>query len=98
MRAHGVERWPSARRFEPVDVDGQTVRMKVAEGRVKAEHDDVAVAAGALGLPLREVASRAEAAWRRAGGGDPSDQAATGAAGDPMEAGGREASARHSDR
>ena len=39
-------------------------RVKVAGGRVKAEHDDAARAARALGLPLREVTARAEAAWR----------------------------------
>jgi uncharacterized protein (DUF111 family) len=31
---------------------------------VKAEHDDAAQAARALGLPLREVTRRAEQAWR----------------------------------
>ena len=40
-------------------------RVKVSGGRVKAEHDDAARAARALGLPLREVTARAEAAWRR---------------------------------
>ena len=42
VRAHAVERWPLARHFEEVVVDGSLVRVKVAEGRVKAEHDDVA--------------------------------------------------------
>jgi uncharacterized protein (DUF111 family) len=49
-----------------VDVDGQAVRVKVTAGRVKAEHDDAAQAARALGLPLREVTRRAEQAWRDA--------------------------------
>jgi len=36
--------------------------VKVAGDRVKVEHDDAARAAAALGLPLREVISRAESA------------------------------------
>jgi uncharacterized protein (DUF111 family) len=42
------------------------VKVKVTAGRVKAEHDDAAQAARALGLPLREVTRRAEQAWRDA--------------------------------
>ena len=38
--------------------------MKVGAARAKPEHDDLVAAAAALGLPLREVARRAEAAWR----------------------------------
>ena len=34
-----------------VDVDGHPVRVKVAEGRAKPEHDDAAAAATALGRP-----------------------------------------------
>jgi uncharacterized protein (DUF111 family) len=41
------------------------VRVKVGAGRVKVEHDDAARAARRTGLPLREVVSRAEEAWRR---------------------------------
>jgi uncharacterized protein (DUF111 family) len=59
-----MERWPQSRSFGEVVVDGQVVRMKVAGERAKAEHDDAARAARALGLPLREVTARAEAAWR----------------------------------
>jgi len=33
--------------------------VKLAAGRVKVEHDDAAVAAAALGLPLRVVLERA---------------------------------------
>jgi hypothetical protein len=64
VRASTYERWPQARGFDEVDVDGHVVRMKVTAGRVKAEHDDAARAARALGIPLREVVTRAEAAWR----------------------------------
>ncbi|HEX2038105.1 MAG TPA: nickel pincer cofactor biosynthesis protein LarC [Acidimicrobiales bacterium] len=65
VRGHVVERWPSSRRTEDVDVDGFPVRIKVSPGRVKAEHDDVARVAHRTGLPVREVAFRAEAAYRR---------------------------------
>jgi uncharacterized protein (DUF111 family) len=41
------------------------VRVKVGPGRVKVEHDDAARAARQIGLPLREVVSLAEEAWRR---------------------------------
>jgi len=34
------------------------VRVKLAAGRVKVEHDDAAAAAAALGLPLRVVMDR----------------------------------------
>jgi uncharacterized protein (TIGR00299 family) protein len=63
VRGSTLERWPQARSFTTVDVDGQAVRVKATAGRAKAEHDDVARAARALGLPLREVARRAEAAF-----------------------------------
>ena len=49
---------------DEVDVDDQPVRVKVSPGRVKAEHDDAARVARALGLPLREVLAAAEATWR----------------------------------
>lgn len=64
VRGSTLERWPQAREVGEVVVDGHVVRIKATAGRVKAEHDDVAVAARALGLPLREVARRAEEAWR----------------------------------
>ncbi|HEX3393027.1 MAG TPA: hypothetical protein VHS52_00755, partial [Acidimicrobiales bacterium] len=44
---------------------GLPVRVKVSPGRTKVEYDDAARAASRSGLPLREVVSRAEAAWRR---------------------------------
>jgi uncharacterized protein (DUF111 family) len=64
VRAHPVERWPAARHFDEVEVEGRPLRIKVTAGRAKVEHDDAVAAAAALGLPLREVAARAEAAWR----------------------------------
>lgn len=60
LRASSVERWPQQRTERTVDVDGHAVRVKVAGGRAKAEHDDAAVAADALGVPLRDVLRRAE--------------------------------------
>jgi hypothetical protein len=64
VRASIGQRWPVARSFDTVEVDGNLIRMKVSPGRVKAEHDDVARAARRIGQTLREVAFRAEAAWR----------------------------------
>ncbi len=65
LRGHTLERWPAARVSGQVDVGGVPVRVKVGAGRVKVEHDDAARAARHTGLPLREVVSRAEEAWRR---------------------------------
>jgi uncharacterized protein (TIGR00299 family) protein len=64
VRASFGERWPAARSMESVWVDGQLIRLKVSAGRVKAEYEDVARASRRIGLPLREVAFRAEASWR----------------------------------
>lgn len=64
VRGQTLERWPQARSFDEVEVEGVPVRVKRAGGRVKVEHDDAARAAQRLGLPLREVVSRAETAWR----------------------------------
>jgi uncharacterized protein (DUF111 family) len=65
VRGHVLERWPAARTGHEVEVAGVPVRVKVSAGRVKVEHDDAARAAKRAGLPLREVLSRAEEAWRR---------------------------------
>lgn len=72
VRALPVERWPVAREFSTVIIDGMSIRMKVSEGRAKPEFDDVALVATKTGAPLHEVASRAEAAWR-AGRAGPAD-------------------------
>jgi pyridinium-3,5-bisthiocarboxylic acid mononucleotide nickel chelatase len=63
VRATRVDRWPRSRSQGTVTVDGHAVRIKVGPGRAKAEHDDAAAAARLLGVPLREVSARAEAAW-----------------------------------
>jgi len=62
VRGSIIERWPQARRDAVVRVEGHEIRVKVAGDRVKVEHDDAVRAANALGLPLREVISRAESA------------------------------------
>jgi hypothetical protein len=64
VRAIHLERWPSVRSSETVEIGGIPVRVKVSPGRTKAEHDDVARVARLRGLPLREVRFRAEQAWR----------------------------------
>jgi uncharacterized protein (DUF111 family) len=53
-----------SRSIAAVDIDGHTIRIKSSPGRIKAEFDDVARAARDSGIPLREVAARAEAAWQ----------------------------------
>lgn len=60
LRTSTVERWPQQRSETTVDVHGHAVRVKVADGRAKAEHDDAARAAAALGLALRDVIRQAE--------------------------------------
>ncbi len=67
VRGHILERWPAARSMDEVEVGGERIGMKVTFGRAKVENDDAARAARRLGLPLREVVSRAEEAWRRRG-------------------------------
>ncbi len=67
VRARRVERWPSARAFDQVDVDGHLIRIKVSPSRTKVEHDDAADVARRTGRPLREVVSLAEEAARRRG-------------------------------
>jgi uncharacterized protein (TIGR00299 family) protein len=64
VRGQTLERWPLARQTDEVEVDGRVVRVKVSPGRVKVEHDDALRVARHLGLPVREVVSRAEEAWR----------------------------------
>ncbi len=60
-----VARRAEPRRFDEVEVEDQRIRVKVSASRAKPEHDDVVNAASALGVPVREIAERAEAAWRR---------------------------------
>jgi uncharacterized protein (TIGR00299 family) protein len=64
VRMTSGERWPVARSIESVWIDGQLIRLKVSGGRVKAEHEDVALAARRTGQPLRDLSERAEAMWK----------------------------------
>jgi hypothetical protein len=64
VRGVTMERWPSERRVDTVEVEGYPVRIKVSPGRIKVEHDDAVRVAQRAGLPLREVLARAEAAGR----------------------------------
>jgi pyridinium-3,5-bisthiocarboxylic acid mononucleotide nickel chelatase len=64
VRATPAERWPVARTFDEVSIEGMVVRMKVGYGRAKPEFEDVARIAATTGAPIHEVASRAEAIWR----------------------------------
>jgi uncharacterized protein (TIGR00299 family) protein len=61
MRGSTIERWPQQRRETTVELEGHAIRLKLAAGRVKVEHDDAAAAASALGWPLRAVMTAAEA-------------------------------------
>ena len=65
VRGATMQRWPSRREVNEVTVEGDTVRVKVSPNRVKVEHDDAARVARRTGIPLREVVSLAEEAWRR---------------------------------
>ncbi len=60
VRGTTIERWPQLRSESTVQVEGHSIRVKLAAGRVKVEHDDAAAAARALGWPLRAVLSAAE--------------------------------------
>ena len=64
IRAHAVDRWPQTRTESTVEVDGHTIAVKLAAGRIKVEHDDAVAAATATGRPLREILAAAEAAAR----------------------------------
>ena len=65
VRGSTLQRWPSSRELVEVTVEGESVRVKVSPNRVKVEHDDAARIARRTGIPLREVVSLAEEAWRR---------------------------------
>jgi uncharacterized protein (TIGR00299 family) protein len=63
VRRSPVERDAAERATAIVDVDGFAIRVKVTAGRAKAEFDDAAAAAAALGRPVRDVLAEAEATF-----------------------------------
>jgi uncharacterized protein (DUF111 family) len=81
IRGTMLERWPAARAEGEVEVDGLPVRVKVSAGRVKPEHADAVRVARRQGVPLREVLTRAEAAWTRTPLPDPPTDPGPGRAG-----------------
>lgn len=64
LRVTTLERRPSPRRIETVDVGGIPVRVKVSPNRAKVEHEDAARVARITRRPLRLVTADAEQAWR----------------------------------
>jgi uncharacterized protein (TIGR00299 family) protein len=66
VRATAAERWPVARTFDEVLIDGKVVRMKIGYGQAKPEFEDIAQIAATTGIPVHLVGSRAEEAWRLA--------------------------------
>ncbi|MFB7785197.1 nickel pincer cofactor biosynthesis protein LarC [Streptomyces vinaceus] len=74
MRRRFVEKWEAEREFATVEIDGRTIRVKVAlDGSdvvsVQPEHDDVVDAARTLGIPVKVALARSSAAaaalWQR---------------------------------
>ncbi len=59
MRGSIVQRWPQRRNEIVVHLSGHPIRVKLAAGRAKPEHDDAVAAAAALGLALRTVLDQA---------------------------------------
>jgi uncharacterized protein (TIGR00299 family) protein len=64
FREHFVARSALTRQVLEVEVSGEPVRVKAGPYQFKAEYDDCARAAARLGLPLGDVARRAEQAAR----------------------------------
>lgn len=64
IRSTPLRRWPQQRTETTVDIDGHPIAVKVAGHRVKVEFDDARRAADALGVPVREILTRAEHAVR----------------------------------
>jgi uncharacterized protein (TIGR00299 family) protein len=61
IRGSLIQRWPQQRDERAVVLDGHAIRVKVGGTRIKVEHDDAAIAAAALGRPLRDVLAQAAA-------------------------------------
>ncbi|MCU1346226.1 MAG: hypothetical protein JWL70_2492, partial [Acidimicrobiia bacterium] len=65
VRAHDIQRWSAERRLESVQLGEHQIAIKVTGHRAKAEFDDAARVAEAVGRPVREVIAEAEDQWRR---------------------------------
>lgn len=64
VRTRAVDRRVASRDTGKVNLDGIAVRVKAGPYGAKAEHEDLVAAAAVLGLPIRELARRAEQLWR----------------------------------
>jgi pyridinium-3,5-bisthiocarboxylic acid mononucleotide nickel chelatase len=62
FREYEVKRSAMSREVVKVEVEGREIRVKVGPFRLKAEYEDCARVAAHLGLPVTEVARRAEQA------------------------------------
>ena len=60
VRSRQLDRVAVQRTTVTVSVDGHDIDVKISDVRIKAEFDHVAAAATALGLPVQEIAARAE--------------------------------------
>ena len=69
-RRYPVERTALPRSTHTVQVDGHPVRVKQGPWSAKPEHDDVVVAARALGLTYRQVAQQAMDRYLTSGDAD----------------------------
>jgi len=74
-RRHPVQRRALSRQTAEVTVQGHRIRVKIGPYRAKPEHDDVAAAALATGLPRRDVAEQALSQLAERPAGEPEDPA-----------------------
>ncbi len=63
-RTTSLNRFASQRHFDKVEIAGRAIRIKVGEGRAKAEHDDAQVVARELDVPTQDIQRLAEGAFR----------------------------------
>ena len=63
LRTNTVTKHVSPRRFETVTVRGRSIEVKIGPHGFKPEYEDVAAAAEALELPVRQVSAEAVAAF-----------------------------------
>jgi uncharacterized protein (DUF111 family) len=74
-RRHPVQRRALSRQAAEVTVQGHRIRVKIGPYRAKPEHDDVAAAALATGLPRHRVAEQALSQLAERAPGQPEDPA-----------------------